>query len=240
MCGMPPRIGLPTYREQARWGSWERSADLLPADYAARIREAGGVPVLLPPGEPKQAESALGGVHGLVLTGGADIDPARYGAPAHPQTGPLRPERDSWEFALVSAALAWDMPILGICRGLQLLNVALGGTLIQYLPEVVGHQRHRPAVGHHATELVTVAAGSRLAELVGERLEVAAHHRQAVGSLGRGLLAMAWADDGTVEAVEFKERRWVIAVQWHPEISGAGQLFHGLVDACNTTMATRS
>ena len=237
---MPPRIGLPTYREQARWGAWDRASDLLPTDYAARVQEAGGLPLLLPPADAQDAELALGAVHGLVLTGGADIDPTRYGAEKHQETGPLCPERDSWEFALVSAALACDMPILGICRGLQLLNVARGGTLIQYLPDVVGHHGHRLVDGQHGIERVTVAPGSRLAELVGAQLDVATHHRQGIGRLGRGLVATAWAADGTIEAAELPDARWVIAVQWHPEISGAGDLFRGLVGACRTTMAVRS
>ncbi len=236
---MRPRIGLTTYRERARWGAWERAADLLPAAYADRVRDTGGVPMLLPPGDPGDAEAALLGVHGLVLTGGADVDPDRYGAAAHPRTGPVRADRDGWELALVRTALESDVPVLGICRGMQLLNVALGGTLIQHLPEVVGHEAHRPIVGVHGRETITIAAGSRLARLVGERIEVAAHHGQAVDQLGPGLTATAWSDDGTVEAIELPSARWVAAVQWHPEVSGAGELFAGFVGACNTSITVQ-
>jgi putative glutamine amidotransferase len=236
---MRPRIGLTTYRERARWGVWEHDADLLPAAYADRVRDAGGVPVLLPPSDPGDAEAALLGVHGLVLTGGADVDPDRYGAAAHPRTGPVRTDRDGWELALVRTALESDVPVLGICRGMQLLNVALGGTLIQHLPEVVGHHGHRPAVGEHGTEVVTIAAGTRLAGLVGDRVEVAVSHGQAVDRLGTGLAATAWSDDGTVEAIELPIARWVVAVQWHPEVSGAGELFTGFVAACSTAMTIR-
>jgi putative glutamine amidotransferase len=239
--GMPPRIGLTMYREPARWGDWQdRVADLLPAAYTDSMRRAGGAPLLLPPGgSTAEAEGAIEAVDALVLVGGADIDPDRYGAQAHPQTGPLRADRDAWELALTRAARDRDLPILGICRGHQLLNVALGGTLIQYLPDAVGHSGHRATRGVHGRELVSVAPDSRLAKLVGEQVEVAAYHRQAVDRLGAGLVPVAWAADGTIEAAELPAAHWVMSVQWHPEIAGAGRLFEGLVSAASVAPAAR-
>ncbi len=236
---MRPRIGLTMYREAARWGAWtNRHADLLPVAYTEAVRDAGGVPLLLPPGgSEEEAHTALDGVHGLLLAGGADVEPSRYGATPHPQTGPVHPERDAWELALVDAALARDVPVLAICRGAQLLNVARGGTLIQYLPDVVGHTAHRADLGVHGRETVDVQPHTRLAELIGPRIEVAAYHRQAVDRLGRGLVVSGRAGDGTVEAIELPGAAWVVGVQWHPEIAGSGHLFDGFVAACRSSVA---
>jgi putative glutamine amidotransferase len=235
---MRPRIGLTCYREQARWGAWDRTADLLPTVYADAVRANGGAVMLLPPGgSPDEAEAVLDGVHGLLLTGGGDIEPARYGAERHPETGPGRPDRDAWELTLVAAALSREIPVLGICRGLQLLNVAQGGTLVQYLPDRVGHDGHRPTAGAHGRETVDVRPGTRLADLVGTRLEVATHHRQAIDRLGRGLQVVATAADGTIEGVELTRDGWAIGVQWHPEVAGAGQLLAAFVGACSQAVA---
>jgi putative glutamine amidotransferase len=235
---MRPRIGLTCYREQARWGAWDRTADLLPTAYADAVRGNGGAAMLLPPGgSPAEAEAVVDGVHGLLLTGGGDIEPVRYGAARHPETGPGRPDRDAWELTLVTAALDRDLPVLGICRGLQVLNVARGGTLVQYLPDRVGHEGHRPIAGAHGRETVDVRPGTRLADLVGTRVEVAAHHRQAVDRLGDGLHVVATAADGTTEAVELPGATWVLAVQWHPEVAGAGQLLAAFVATCSQPVA---
>lgn len=228
----PPRIGLTTYRETASWGVWSEPADLLPATYAAGVRAAGGVALLLPSGDPAYAGDALDAVHGLVLAGGPDVDPAEYQAARDAATGPARPERDAWELALVRAALARDLPLLGICRGMQVLNVALGGDLVQHLPDAVGATLHCPTVGVHGRHTVMLAAGSALHAVLGDTAEVATYHHQAVARLGADLVATGWADDGVVEAIELPNRTWVAGVQWHPEAFAGEPLFAAFVAAC--------
>jgi putative glutamine amidotransferase len=230
-----PRIGLTAYREPAAWGVWNERADLLPATYADSVSLAGGVAVLLPPpaGDPQPAaESILGGLHGLVLTGGADVDPGRYGAEAHEHTGAPRADRDAWETALALSALGRGMPLLAICRGIQVLNVALGGNLVQHLPDVVGHDGHCPTVGRHARHDVVVAEGSRLAGIVGARTSVPTYHHQALDRVADGLSVVGWADDGTVEAVEGHGASWLVGVQWHPEVAEGESLFEAFLAAC--------
>lgn len=231
-----PRVGITTYREGAVWGVWGQAADLLPTNYSDAVAAAGAVPMLLSPAAMADPEGAarvaLDGLHGLVLAGGGDIDPARYGAQRGPHTGPPRSDRDDWEQALVLAALERHVPVFAICRGMQVLNVALGGDLIQHLPDVVGHEGHRPTVGQFARHDVTAAAGSRLADLLGQRAGVATYHHQAVGRLADQLVATAWADDQTVEGVEHRTLPWVVGVQWHPEVHDGAALFGAFVDAC--------
>jgi putative glutamine amidotransferase len=229
---MTPRIGSTTYREPARWGEWNEVADLLPAQYADAIQAAGGVALLLPPGRPDRADAALDGLDGLLVAGGPDVDPRRYGAVRHPRTGGAREERDEWEFALVHAALSRDLPLLAVCRGLQVLNVALGGTLVQHLPDVVGTDLHSPAVGEHGRHTVRLEPGSRLAGILGERAATATHHHQAVDRLGEGLVACGWAEDKVVEAVELPSHTWTFGVQWHPEAYDGAALFAAFVNAC--------
>jgi putative glutamine amidotransferase len=232
------RIGLTTYRETAAWGVWHESADLLPATYADAISAAGGAPMLLPPsaaepGIDVQANVVLDGVHGVVLTGGPDVDPARYGAEAHPQTGPARVGRDSWELALTRAALVRRLPVLAICRGMELLNVALGGTLVQHLPDVVGSTMHCAVVGQHAPHDVRLEPASRLGSVLGPAVSAASYHHQGVDVLGDGLVATGWASDGVVEAVELDGDGWVVGVQWHPEVADGAQLFLEFVAQCS-------
>ena len=228
----PPRIGLTTYREPARWGVWDEPADLLPVSYASAVTAAGAVALLLPPGPAGYAGAALDGLDGLLVAGGADVDPARYGAAADPHTGAPRRDRDEWELALIDAALARDLPLLAVCRGMQVLNVALGGDLVQHLPDTVGDDQHCPIVGTHGRHEVALAAGSRLAHVLGEKTVVATYHHQAVGTLGAGLTATGWADDGVVEAVELAGHGWVFGVQWHPEAHDGEELFEAFVTAC--------
>jgi len=233
------RIALTTYREVAAWGVWSERADVLPANYADSVVSAGGVPVLLPPAPgPEAAGVALDGVHGLVLAGGADVDPLRYGAERAAQTGPPRPDRDAWELSLAAAALDRDMPLLAICRGMQVLNVLLGGDLVQHLPDSTGHDDHQPLVGEHGRHEVRTAPGSLLANTVGPSCVVATYHHQAVDRLGRDLTPTAWAADGTVEAVEARAASWTVGVQWHPESHDGGALFAAFVAAC-TDYASR-
>jgi gamma-glutamyl-gamma-aminobutyrate hydrolase PuuD len=228
-----PRIGLTTYREKAAWGVWDEAADLLPATYADAVAAAGGVPILLPPTRRDEAavRAALDGVHGLLIAGGADVDPARYDAGRDPQSGPARADRDEWESALVRLAIAARIPVLAICRGMQVLNVALGGTLHQHLPDVVGTDLHCPTTGVHGRHDVRLQAGALIHGVFGDCVAVATYHHQGVDRLGEGLIATGWADDGLVEAVELPGERWVVGVQWHPEVSGGPELFGAFVAA---------
>jgi gamma-glutamyl-gamma-aminobutyrate hydrolase PuuD len=226
-----PRIGLTCYREPARWGVWDEAADLLPTSYARAVSDAGGAPLLLPPGESGSVSSVLDGLHGLLIAGGADVDPVRYGQQRQPHTDPARIDRDGWELALLAGALARDLPVLAICRGLQVLNVALGGDLVQHLPDQLGSDLHCPTVGVHGRHPVTLVGGSRLAALLGEQLQVASYHHQAIDRLAQPLTATGWAPDGTVESVEHADAGWVIGVQWHPEVFDGQRLFAAFVQA---------
>ncbi|MEU6081212.1 gamma-glutamyl-gamma-aminobutyrate hydrolase family protein [Streptomyces sp. NPDC047108] len=228
-----PVIGISTYLEPSvRWGVWDLPAAVLPSGYHRLVQRAGGLAVLLPPDDPAQAAAAVAATDGLVISGGPDVEPVRYGAERHPRTGPAYPERDVWELALIEAALASGTPLLGICRGMQLLNVALGGTLTQHLPETVGHDGHaeRPGVfGHHEIKPVP---GTRLGAILPESMSVPTFHHQAIERFGRGLIATAHAEDGTTEAVEPAEGGgFVLAVQWHPEAGEDLRLMEALVEA---------
>lgn len=237
MTTRPPRIGLTTYRDQAAWGVWNEPADLLPANYADSVALAGGVPMLLPPAMPESdgaAEVVLDGVDGLLVAGGADVDPARYGADRDPKTGPARADRDSWELLLIRAAISRGMPVLAVCRGMQVLNVALGGTLIQHLPDAVGTDVHCPILGVHGRHDVNLATGTLIQKVFGDNTEVATYHHQGVAELGDGLVATGWAPDGIVEAVELPSSPWIVGVQWHPEVAHGEPLFRAFVEACRS------
>jgi putative glutamine amidotransferase len=186
--------------------------------------------VLLPPADPAYAAAVLGRVDGLVVAGGADVDPASYAQQPHPAAGGWRPDRDAWELALVEAARELTVPVLGVCRGMQLLAVASGGVLEQHLPDVVGHEHHSPGGPDFGDVAVRVSPGSRTGSLVGEALTVTCHHHQAV-TAHPGLEAVAWADDGTVEAVEAPGDWFCVGVQWHPETTADVGLVAGLVAA---------
>ncbi len=227
-----PLIGVSTYREQARWGVWDTPADLLPAVYAQSIEAVGGIPVLLPPTTPyaDAAQAVLARVDGLVVSGGADVEPGRYGAEPHPSVQAVRQDRDDWEMALLTAAEARGLPALGVCRGMQVMAVHAGGDLQQHLPDVVGGDAHSPGGDAFGAVEVRTVPGSRLAGYVGERLEVHCHHHQAVVS-HPGLEPAAWALDGTLEAVEAPGQRFCLGVQWHPEMAVDAGLFAALVRA---------
>ena len=226
---MRPLIGISTYREQARWGAWDLPAVLLPASYPDAVAEAGGEPVLLPTGAV--SAEAVRRLDGLVLAGGADVDPARYGHPAGPHTTVLRPERDAAELAVLQAALSRDLPLLAICRGMQLLNVELGGDLLQHLPDVPGAGIHHPGAGLFAGRQVRTAPGTQLDRLLGPTAAVDCHHHQALDRIAPELTPSAWAEDGLVEAVEATGRRFCLGVQWHPEAGADRRLFEALVSA---------
>lgn len=224
-----PLIGVSTYVvASARWGVWDLPATLLPAGYARLVREAGGAAVLLPPDAPECAASLVARLDAVVVAGGPDVDPARYGAERDPRTGPPAPERDGWEAALIGAALESGTPLLGICRGMQLLNVALGGTLTQHLG---GHAGPDGATGVFGAHGVTPVAGTLYASVVPGPCDVPTYHHQAVDRLGAGLVASAHAADGTVEAVELPGPGWVLGVQWHPEMGDDARVMRALVAA---------
>jgi putative glutamine amidotransferase len=230
---MRPLIGITTYREQARWGTWDVAAVLLPAAYPDAVADAGGEPVLLPTGTV--FADVLTRLDGLVLAGGADIDPASYGRLPSAHTTVVRPDRDASEFAALEVALDRDLPLLAICRGMQLLNVALGGDLVQHLPDVPDAGCHDPGPGRFQRRDVRTVPGTELQRLLGPSAEVDCHHHQALDRIAPQLTTSAVAEDGVVEAVEAIGRRFCLGVQWHPEAESATaldlQLFECLVQA---------
>jgi putative glutamine amidotransferase len=226
---MKPIIGITSYAEQARWGVWDAPAALIPMAYVHAIERAGGRALLVPPSDDAVDET-LDALDGLLFSGGADLDPELYGAEHHPETNGVRPERDRAELALLEAALERDMPVLAVCRGSQVFNVARGGDLVQHLPDVVGDERHKHTPGMYADHDVDVKAGTRLGDLLGNRAPVKSHHHQGYGRLGEGLVEAARADDGTVEAIEDPSRRFALGVLWHPEEGEDFKLFEALVE----------
>jgi len=230
----PPVIGLTTYLNRAQLGVWDVPASFLPAVYFQGVTAAGGVAVLLPPQpvDSEIAERVLDGLDGLLITGGKDVDPAAYGQEPHPSTDQPGGQRDAWEFGLLRAALQRQLPVLGICRGAQVLNVALGGTLHQHLPDVIGHSGHRAGNAVFNTLPVRTVAGTRLAALVGESVDARCYHHQAIADLGEGLVVSGWDADGVIEALELPGQSFVLAVQWHPEESLDDlRLFSAIVEA---------
>ena len=234
-----PVIGISAYSQQARWGSWDLPAVLLPRRYTDMVAAGGGQPVVLPP--VPGIDAVLSRLDGLVLSGGGDIDPDRYGAARDPATDPANQSRDDAEISLALRAIEVGLPLLGICRGLQVVNVALGGTLHQHLPAVVGHDGHSPASHGYGSHKVSVAAGSQLAGVLGRtEASVPTHHHQAIDGLGTGLIATAWTDDAMIEAVEMTEpESFMIAVQWHPEAGDDLSLFTALARAAEQYRAVR-
>jgi len=225
---MRPVVGITTYVVPARWSFWKLEAALVPADYVWAVERAGGRPLLVPPSQ-EGLEETLDSVDGLIFSGGSDLDPDSYGQEAHPETLGVMPERDGAELALLEAALARDLPVLAICRGSQVLNVAHGGDLVQHVPDVVGDEKHKHTPGVFADHDVVVEPGTRLAELLGERAPVKSHHHQGFGRVGEGLRVAAHAEDGLIEAVEDPSRRFALGVLWHPEAGEDMKLFEALV-----------
>ncbi|XVV11499.1 gamma-glutamyl-gamma-aminobutyrate hydrolase family protein [Actinoplanes sp. CA-131856] len=224
---MRPIIGITTYVENATWGVWQDlPTTLIPHDYVAAVTLAGGRPVLIPQEDDTDVLRAL---DGLVLAGGPDLGPEMYGQEPGPHTV-VRPERDTAELRLVRAALERDMPVLGVCRGMQLLTVAAGGTLHQHLPDLLGHEKHRPAPGVYGEHDAVFEPGSRIAALMGDDLAIRCFHHQGVADPGT-LTVTGRAEDGLPEAVEDPGRRFVLGVQWHPEVVRDRRLFGALVTA---------
>ena len=223
-----PIVGITTYVEDASWGSWQLEAALIPYDYVRAVERAGARALLVPP-SVEGVEETLDALDGLVLSGGNDLDPESYGADAHQETDGTRPERDRAELALLEGALARDLPVLAVCRGFQVLNVARGGDLVQHLPEVVGTEQHREVKGVFSDHGVKIDDDSRLGSVLGGRAPVKSHHHQGVGRVGDGLVEVAWADDGTIEGLEDPEQRFAVGVLWHPEAGEDQKLFEALV-----------
>jgi gamma-glutamyl-gamma-aminobutyrate hydrolase PuuD len=226
---MRPLVGITTYVTPARWGSWEQEAALIPAQYVQAVERAGGRPLLVPPSE-EGIDETLDALDALIFSGGSDLSPEKYGQEPHPETYGVVPERDDAELALLKAALERDLPVLAICRGSQVLNVALGGDLLQHLPEVVGDEKHKHTPGAYADHDVSIEPGTRIGKLLGEQTPVKSHHHQGFGRLGSGLVETARAEDGTIEAVEDPSRRFTLGVLWHPEAGEDLKLFEELVN----------
>ena len=201
---------------------WDVRASFLPAIYFEGVGLAGGISTLLPPQhvDAAIAERVLDGLDGLIITGGRDVDPGTYGQEPHPATDVPNEDnrlRDAWEFELLKGAIRRGLPVLGICRGAQVVNVALGGTLHQHLPDVLGHTRHQKGNAVFSTSSVRTVPGTRLAALIGESSDAQCYHHQALDRLGDGLIVSAQDDDGVIEAIEIPGDHFVLAVQWHPE-----------------------
>ncbi|HEV8460719.1 MAG TPA: gamma-glutamyl-gamma-aminobutyrate hydrolase family protein [Gaiellaceae bacterium] len=222
-----PVIGITTYLTPASWGAWNLEAALVPAAYVRAVERSGGVPVLIPPGA--SYEETLDRVDGLVFSGGSDLDPELYEAEAHPETDGVVRERDDFELGLMQAALARDMPMLAICRGSQVLNIALGGDLEQHVPDRTGAETHKETPGVFADHDVSIDSGTKLGEILGDRHDVKSHHHQGFGRIGDGLNVTAHAPDGTVEGLEDPTRRFTLGVLWHPEEGEDLALFEALV-----------
>jgi len=226
---MRPVVGITSYVEQARWGVWDVPAVVLPFRYVERVEAAGATAVVLPPSATSDAE-VLDRLDAVVFAGGADLDPGLYDQPAHEQTTGLRPERDAAEVPLMRAALDRDLPLLGICRGMQIMSVVSGGALEQHLPDVVGHEGHRPEPGVYGKHGVRLAPGSLAHRLLGDQVSVPSYHHQGLASAG-SLTVTGWADDESPEVVEDPTRRFALGVLWHPEAGDDLRLFEALVGA---------
>jgi putative glutamine amidotransferase len=233
-----PVIGITTYVVPASFGVWQLDSALVPHDYVRAVEQAGGRALLVPPSRDG-VEETLDSFDGLIFSGGSDLDPGLYGQDPHPETRDVVRMRDDAELALLRGALERDLPVLAICRGSQVLNVALGGDLVQHLPDVVGNGAHKHTPGVFADHEVELDAGSTLGGLLGDRTPVKSHHHQGFGRLGDGLRASARAEDGTVEAVEATGRRFAVGVLWHPEAGEDGRLFAELVEQARRSREER-
>jgi putative glutamine amidotransferase len=233
-----PVIGITTYVTAAKWSHWDDDAALVPFAYVSAVERAAGRPLLVPPCEDGVDET-LAALDGLVFSGGSDLDPELYDQEPHVETTGVHPERDRAELALLEAALARDMPVLAVCRGSQVLNVARGGDLVQHLPDIVGDGKHKHTPGAFADHDIRLEAGTRLASLLGEHAPVKSHHHQGFGRVGDRLRVAAYAEDGTIEAVEDPARRFALGVLWHPEAGEDLRLFEELVREARDYRAAR-
>ncbi|MEV1000870.1 gamma-glutamyl-gamma-aminobutyrate hydrolase family protein [Nonomuraea sp. NPDC050202] len=223
-----PLIGITAYFEAARWGDWVREAVLAPPSYAKAVGRAGGAPVVLPPLAPSAVDDYVRGLKGVVLAGGVEVGADTYSGEQDERVHEPQAQRDRFELALARAAVRADVPILAIARGMHVLNVAQGGTLIPWLPDVLDSDRHAESDGGHT---IQVSVSSKLGKAVGDRVEASAPHHQSVRRLGSGLLAVAWAEDQIVEGIELQGHRFGVGVQWHPERSADNRLFDAFIEA---------
>ena len=235
-----PIIGITSYAQPARWGAWDLPAALVPLYYVESVEHAGGRPLLVPPSE-EGVDETLDVLDGIIFSGGIDIDPAQYGAERHPATDPAQVRRDASELRLLEAALDRDLPTLAICRGFQLMNVLRGGDLIQHLPEEVGHEGHRETLGVFSQHPVDIAEGTKLEEILGPRHgSVNSSHHQGVGRVGAGLVESAFAEDGSLEAIEDPSKTFAVGVLWHPEMEADDKrLFEALVAEARARRSAR-
>jgi putative glutamine amidotransferase len=232
-----PIIGITGELEAARWGNWIREAVVSPVSYTRAVERAGGTPVILPPVPASSVPVLIAGLNGLLLTGGRDVDPSLYDEAPHEQTDLPDHRRDRFELILTRAAIDADLPFLAICRGMHILNVARGGTLIQHLPDRLGNESHRPDTVKMTTHNVQVSAASKLGGLLSESAQVPASHHQGVNKLGNGLLPVAWTPDQVVEAIELQGHRFGLGVQWNPEDGDDLRLFEALVTVAKSASA---
>lgn len=247
--GDPPLIGVTAYRQDTRWWSWDRDAAVVPGAYLDMVVAAGGWPVVVPPVGPSVADPAgvvasaveplLDVLDGLVVTGGGDVSAGRYGQEPDGRNGGTSDERDELELQLIDAAVERDLPLLAVCRGLQVLNVRFGGTLVQHLPDLLGSGRHQPRAGAFGEVTVRTEPATHVHRLQGDTVDVLCSHHQAIDALGESLLVSARSDDGVVEAVEVLGRTFAVGVQWHPEENGDVRLFVGLVEAARAHAGRR-
>jgi putative glutamine amidotransferase len=240
-----PVIGICTSLTRASWGVWDRLSALLPLDYISAIQRAGGLAVMIPPDAHYQEDAgpALDVIDGLILAGGNDVDPAEYGAQPHAETRNTVPERDRSELALARGAVERDMPVLGICRGMQVMNVAFGGTLTQHLPDEVGHERHRanPGSFEDSDHEVRLTDGSLAAQAAGETVHnTKSHHHQGVEAVAEQFEVTGYSSlDGLPEAIEAPDCRFVLGVQWHPEADERSRVIGALVSGARDYRSTR-
>lgn len=230
-----PVIGVTSYVEPASWSSWrDVPAALVPHAYVRQIAGAGGLALVVPPlpddATEEDAREVLSRLDGLIIAGGVDVQSTRYGRDAHPLAQPPRPDRDASEILLAKVTAEEDVPLLGVCRGMQVMAVAAGGTLDQHLPDLLGDTTHAPGVGMYGTHLVTPAAGTMVAGILGQEVTVATYHHQGIAE-APGYVSSAWAEDGVLEAIEDPDATFRIGVQWHPEPGDDPRLFQSLVAA---------
>jgi putative glutamine amidotransferase len=231
-----PVIGICAAIETAKWAAWEVLVNLSPRNYSLAVQRAGAIALILPPDDTiaESPDELLDMIDGLILAGGSDIDPASYGAREHPETKATRPERDRFEIALGTRALERDMPVLGICRGMEMLNVIQGGTLNQHL---TGLELHRHTPGVFTDHRVELDPGSLAERVVGAPYtEVKSAHHQGLEEIGEGVVASGRADDGVVEAIELPDRRFAVGVLWHPEEDERSRVVGALVQEARERM----
>lgn len=239
-----PVIGICSALERAQWSVWDQQAFLTPRGYVDAVHRAGGLALLLPSDEQleREPDEVLDLLDGLILAGGADIDPSNYGAEPHEKTTGTVPERDTFEIALARRALERDLPLLGICRGMQLMNVATGGTLNQHVPDSHGHEDHRRSLGSFddSDHDVRLEAGSLAARAAGEQVHgTKSHHHQGIERLGEGLKVTGWAVlDDLPEAIEAPDKRFALGVQWHPEADEFSRIIENFVREAERTAVT--